>query len=429
MTGLGGRGRADDRHDREEMRNGGDGGGGPLAGLRVLDLTSVLMGPFATQLLGDMGADVVKVESPAGDTSRGVGPWRHPGMGGSFLHVNRNKRGICIDLKHDVGRALLLELARDADVLVYNVRPAAMRRLRLTWEDLAAVNPRIVYAGVFGYGQDGPYGEFPAYDDLIQGAIGLPALVGRVSDGTPRYVPVVFVDRAVGLAAVNAITAALYRRERTGRGQSVEVPMFETMVPFVLGEHMAGHTFVPPLGPIGYPRLLAPERRPFETLDGHVCAVIYTDRHWRSFYEITGRGAEFERDARVHSIGERTLHMAALCEELAGFFRTDTTERWLERLNAADIPCMRLNTPESLMTDPHLQAIGYLSPYDHPSEGPTLQMRPATTFSEPGRAAMLPAPRKGQHTREILAQAGYSADAIDALVAQRVVFAEGPVAA
>ena len=400
-------------------------GGGPLAGVRVLDLTAVLMGPFATQLLGDMGADVIKVEPPRGDTSRGIGPMRSPGMGGSFLHVNRNKRAVCIDLKNEAGRDVLLALACKADVLVYNVRPAAMKRLRLTYEDLAAVNPRIIYAGVFGYGQDGPYAEFPAYDDLIQGAIGLPTLIGRVGDGVPRYVPLVFVDRAVGLAAVNSITAALFHRERTGRGQSIEVPMFETMVPFVLGEHMAGHTFDPPLGPVGYPRLLAPERRPYQTSDGYVCAVIYTDRHWQSFYELTGRSDEFARDPRVKTIGERTKHIAELCEESARHFRTDTTRNWLDRLNAADIPCMRLNTPESLLQDPHLEAVGYFERFEHPSEGTIWQMRPAVTSTEPARRQRLPAPRLGQHTREVLAEVGIDDEAAQRLARIGAVAGEG----
>lgn len=398
--------------------------GGPLAGVRVLDLTAVLMGPFATQLLGDMGADVIKVEAPSGDTSRGIGPMRHPGMGAGFLHVNRNKRGVCIDLKHEDGRQVLLELARSADVLIYNVRPAAMRRLRLGYEDLAAVNPKIIYAGLVGYGQNGPYAEYPAYDDLIQGAVGLPALTARVGDGVPRYVPIVFVDRAVGLAGVNAITAALFQRERTGRGQSLEVPMFETMVPFALGEHMAGASFEPPLGPVGYARLLAPERRPYETANGHVCAVIYTDRHWRSFYDITGRGDAFDQDPRVRNIGERTRHIAELCEESAGHFRQDTTENWLVRLNAADIPCMRLNTPESLMSDPHLQSVGLFERVEHPSEGPIVQIRPAVSSSEPQRAQMLPAPRLGQHTREVLSEIGLDASRIRQLIHSGAVKAE-----
>ncbi len=391
--------------------------GGPLAGVRVLDLTSVLMGPFATQLLGDMGADVVKVESPSGDTSRGIGPMRNPGMGAGFLHVNRNKRSACIDLKNPAGREVLLELAKGADILVYNVRPAAMRRLKLGYEDLVAVNPKIIYAGVVGYGQTGPYAALPAYDDLIQGVAGVPSLLATVSDGVPRYVPMAFVDRTVGLAAVNAITAALYQRERTGRGQSIEVPMFETMVPFVMGEHMAGQTFVPPLGPAGYPRLLAPERRPYQTSDGHVCALVYTDRQWRSFYEITGRGAAYDSDPRVVDIGVRTRHIGELCADNARHFITDTTANWLRRLNEVDIPCMPLNTLESLPTDPQLLASGFFETVDHPSEGRIVQMRLPATTSEAARSTMLPAPRLGEHTREILAEIGLDAARIDALAA------------
>ena len=391
--------------------------GGPLAGVRVLDLTSVLMGPFATQLLGDMGADVVKVESPSGDTSRGIGPMRNPGMGAGFLHVNRNKRSACIDLKNPAGREVLLELAKGADILVYNVRPAAMRRLKLGYEDLVAVNPKIIYAGVVGYGQTGPYAALPAYDDLIQGVAGVPSLLATVSDGVPRYVPMAFVDRTVGLAAVNAITAALYQRERTGRGQSIEVPMFETMVPFVMGEHMAGQTFVPPLGSAGYPRLLAPERRPYQTSDGHVCALVYTDRQWRSFYEITGRGAAYDSDPRVVDIGVRTRHIGELCADNARHFITDTTANWLRRLNEVDIPCMPLNTLESLPTDPQLLASGFFETVDHPSEGRIVQMRLPATTSEAARSTMLPAPRLGEHTREILAEIGLDAARIDALAA------------
>jgi len=391
--------------------------GGPLAGVRVLDLTSVLMGPFATQLLGDMGADVVKVESPSGDTSRGIGPMRNPGMGAGFLHVNRNKRSVCIDLKNPAGREVLLDLAKGSDILVYNVRPAAMRRLKLGYEDLVAVNPKIIYAGVVGYGQTGPYAALPAYDDLIQGVAGVPSLLATVSDGVPRYVPMAFVDRTVGLAAVNAITAALYQRERTGRGQSIEVPMFETMVPFVMGEHMAGQTFVPPLGPAGYPRLLAPERRPYQTSDGHVCALVYTDRQWRSFYEITGRGPAYDSDPRVVDIGVRTRHIGELCADNARHFITDTTANWLRRLNEVDIPCMPLNTLESLPTDPQLLASGFFETVDHPSEGRIVQMRLPATTSEPARSTMLPAPRLGEHTREILAEIGLDAARIDALAA------------
>ncbi len=398
---------------------------GPLTGVRVLDLTSVLMGPYATQILGDMGADVIKVESPQGDTTRGIGPMRHPGMGAIFLHANRNKRSICLDLKADAGRDVLLELAKTADVLMYNVRPAAMKRLRLSYDDVRAVNPRIIHVGMFGYGQTGPYADHAAYDDLIQGAMGLPTLIGATGDGTPRYVPIVFVDRAVGIAAVNPVTAALYRRERTGRGQAIEVPMFETMVPLLLGEHMFGHTFVPPLGPMGYPRTLARERRPYQTSDGHVCAVIYTDKHWRSFYRLSGRDDAFAADARLRTISERTKHMSDLCEEVAAIFRTDTTDHWMARLGEADIPCMRLHSPESLMNDPHLAAVGFFERVEHPSEGEMIQMRqPVTTSGGTRVTARRFAPRLGEHTREVLREAGFDETRIDRLVEGRVIHGE-----
>ena len=401
-------------------------GGGPLAGVRVLDLTSVLMGPFATQLLGDMGADVIKVESPSGDTSRGIGPMRNPGMGPGFIKTNRNKRGIVLDLKQDSGREVLLRLVKDADILVYNIRPAAMKRLRLGWDDLASINPRLIHAGVFGYDQEGPYADWPAYDDLIQGAAGVPSLLARITDGTPRYAPLVFVDRAVGASAVNAITAALYQRERTGRGQSLEIPMFETILPFVMGEHMAGATFDPPLGPYGYSRLLAPDRRPYATQDGYVCALLYTDAHWKRFYEMTGRADQHASDERVKNISARTQYMSELCADNARFFATDTTASWMQRLKDADIPCMQLNSPETLMQDPHLQATQYFQRVQHPSEGAHWQMRPAARSSEAPRAQMLHAPRKGQHTRDVLAQAGYSDEEIETLIASGAAQAEPP---
>jgi len=390
---------------------------GALDGIRVIDLTTVLMGPFATQLLGDLGADVIKVEPPAGDSSRALGPARHPGMGAGFLHVNRNKRSLVLDLKQPDAHAALLKLVATADVLVYNVRPQAMARLGLTWAALSAINPRLIYVGTFGYGQNGPYAAKPAYDDLIQGATGLPSLVAHVGDGVPRYVPIAMVDRTVGMAAVNAVCAALYRREKTGAGQSIDVPMFETMVPFLLGEHFAGASFEPALGPLGYPRMLARERTPFATSDGYLCALIYADHHWRRFYEMIGRGEEFARDPRLADIGTRTRHIEALYAMVAAVLRTRSTADWLALFEAADIPAMRLHTLESLIEDPHLDATGFFRLVEHPSEGLYRQMMPPAAWSESPPSVRRHAPRLGEHSAEVLGELGYDETAVAALAA------------
>ncbi|MCC6710182.1 MAG: CoA transferase [Gammaproteobacteria bacterium] len=393
---------------------------GALDGVKVVDLTTVLMGPFATQQLGDMGADVIKVEPPSGDTSRNVGATRHRGMASGFLHCNRNKRAIVLDLKQAAGRDALLRLVAQADVLVYNVRPQAMARLRLTYADVAAVNSRIIYVGMFGYGQRGPYAAKPAYDDLIQGAVGIPSLVARVGDGVPRYVPVTMIDRTVGTAAVGQIAAALYRREKTGIGQSIEVPMFETMVPFVLGEHMAGQSYEPPLGPMGYSRLLARERTPFPTQDGYVCALIYTDSHWRSFFKELGQPERFDNDPRMADIGTRTAHIGDLYGMVADIMRTRSTAQWLAFFDKADIPAMRLNDLDSLYHDPHLEAVGYYETLEHPSEGLVHQLGHASTWSESPPSTRRLAPRLGEHSVEVLKEAGYGDDEIAAMLANGV---------
>ena len=296
---------------------------GPLNGLRVLDMTTVLMGPYATLQLGDMGADIIKVEPLEGDIVRQIGPGRHPGMGPMFLNVNRNKRSIALDLKQPVGREVLLRLAADADVFIYNVRPQAMARLGLAYEDVAGSNPAIIYAGVFGYGQDGPYAARPAYDDLIQGACAVPTLLAKAGDGSPRYVPLTIADRIVGLFAVNAILAALRHRDVTGRGQRIDVPMFETMANFVLIDHLGGLTFDPPLDHGGYARLLAPERRPYRTKDGYLCALIYNDKQWRSFFHAIGRPDM--QDDRFRDHASRTRHIRQIYAEVAEIFVTRTT--------------------------------------------------------------------------------------------------------
>lgn len=382
---------------------------GPLQGIRIVDMTTVLMGPYATQILGDLGADVIKVEPPTGDTVRDVGPRRNDGMAGIFLHVNRSKRSIVLDLKQTAGRDALLRLVADADVLIYNVRPQAMARLNLGYEEIAKVNPRILYVGVYGYGQSGPYAAKSAYDDLIQGAVAIPSLAHTAGADMPRYAPSAIADRIVGLAAANAVTAGLLHRERTGEGQCVDVPMFETMAQFVLGDHMGGLTFDPPIGPSGYARILDHNRRPHRTRDGYLCVLFYNDKQWRKFFELVGQPDLMDRDPRFATIGERTKHIDALYRMVAEVMPTRTTAEWIEVLEAADMPVMQLHTIDSLMADPHLQSVGFFDVVDHPTEGAIRSMAIPSVWSKSSPQVSRQAPRLGEHSAEVLAEAGYSA--------------------
>ena len=387
---------------------------GPLAGVRILDLTNVLMGPLATQMLGDMGADVIKVEAPEGDMVRGVGAGRSRGMGPIFLNLNRSKRSISLDLKHPEARAALLRLAKTVDVFVSNIRPKALAKLGLGYDDVAAVRPDVVYCALVGYGQDGPYAAWPAYDDLIQGAAGIPSLVPASGGGEPRYFPMTMADRMVGLTAATQIAAALFHRQKTGEGQRIEVPMFETMAAHVLGDHMGGLTYEPNIGSWGYGRLLSRERKPYRTADGHLCVLIYSDRQWTSFLGAVGRADALE-DPRFADISSRTRHIDELYRELAGIMTTRTTAQWLEMMRAFDIPAMELKTPATLLEDPHLRAVGLVEDIEHPSEGRVRTFREPSRWSRTQPRSQRPTPRLGQHSSEILAEAGFSDDEIDAL--------------
>lgn len=392
---------------------------GPLEGIKIIDMTSVLMGPYATQMLGDMGADVIKVEAPDGDVTRQIAPSRNPGMGAIYLNANRNKRSICLDLKQDAGREALLRLAGDADVLAYNIRPQAMRRLGLGYETLAALNPRLVYAGLFGFGQSGPYAAKPAYDDLIQGASVMSSLIAKAGDGTPGYVPSAIADRVVGLAAVGAICATLVNRDRTGMGQQVDIPMFETMVGFVLGDHLGGLTFEPPIGGGGYGRQLSPERRPYRTCDGYVCALIYTDKQWASFLDAIGQADLPQRDPRFANFANRIANIDHVYGELGRIFTQRGTAEWLELLESADIPSMPMHDFDSVLNDPHLVQTGFFQPVDHATEGRLRMMRLATTWSRtPSEITRLP-PHKGEDGVAILREAGFSDGEINKLALQR----------
>ncbi len=387
---------------------------GPLEGVKIIDMTSVLMGPYATQTLGDYGADVIKVESPDGDITRQIGPARHAGMGPIFLNANRSKRSITLDLKKPAGRDVLLRLIATADVLVYNVRPAAMARLKLDYDTVAAINPRIVYAGLFGFGQDGPYAAKPAYDDLLQGSSGLAHLIARAGDGTPRYVPTALADRVVGLTGVGAILASLVHRDRTGKGQRVDIPMFETMAGFVLGDHLGGLTFDPPLDRGGYARQISADRRPYRTSDGYISVIVYNDKQWNSFFDATGR-ADLRADPMFATFAARLANIDVVYGELGRIFETRTTQEWLTLLIEADIPVMPVHDLESILDDPHLVATDFFQAVEHPSEGSIRSMRVAATWSRTPAEPQRLAPRLGEHGREILAEAGFNANEIAAL--------------
>ncbi len=389
---------------------------GPLLGVRVLDLTTVMLGPFATQILGEMGADVIKLEGPGGDITRRTGVGKSPGMSASHMLKGRNKRSIVLDLKRPEALGPLRRLVESADVFVHNIRPKAAKRLSIDYGTIANWKSNIVYAAATGFGEEGPYADRPAYDDLIQGVSGLAALSGEV-DGIPRYAPSVLADKTVGLYLINAISLALFHRERTGEGQRIHVPMYETFTSFIMNEHMQGHTFEPPVGPAGYQRLLTPHRRPYQTADGYVCVLPYNDKHWNTFFALTGR-PELGNDARFSDQASRSKNIDALYAVVANLMTSRTSTEWLEALSAADIPVMPMNTPEDLFRCPHLDSVEMFPVVDHPTEGSIRHIKVPVSFSKtPGGYYRHPE-HLGQSTEAVLSDVGYSsADISDLLEA------------
>jgi crotonobetainyl-CoA:carnitine CoA-transferase CaiB-like acyl-CoA transferase len=389
---------------------------GPLDGVRILDLSTVVMGPYATQILADLGADVVKLEPPEGDVMRHNAPMRSRGMGHIFMNANRNKRSIVLDLKKDGGREACLAIARGADVLVYNIRPQAMARLKLSYEEVRAVNPRLIYVGAFGYSQRGPYAAKAAYDDLIQGAVGLPWLAREAGAETPRYVPATLADRSAGLHIVNAVCAALYHREKTGKGQRVDVPMFESLLQTVMGEHMGGYTYLPQSGKPGYARMLAKERRPYETSDGYVCVLVYNDKQWRAFFDLIGR-PELLADPKFATQEARSRDFEGAYALISAEMKKRSTADWIAAMEGADIPVQRMNSLDDILGDPHLAATGYFRPVEHPTEGSIRTMAVPSEWSESPPEYRRHAPRLGEHTREILREAKLAEAEIEKLIA------------
>jgi len=391
---------------------------GALAGIRIIDLTAVAQGPYAMQILADHGADVIKVEPPEGDIARHIGPSaRTKAMGPMHLYVNRNKRSLCLDLKKPQALAALQRLIAKADVFVHAMRPQAMARLGLAYEDVRRIKPDIVYVGAYGYAADGPYGDRPAYDDAIQALCGVAALMGGEAfargEGRPAYAPTILADKTCGLMLANAVQTALIHKLRTGEGQQVEMPMFETMVSWLMMEHLWERT-CDPKGAVGYSRLLTPFRKPYRTRDGWVSILPYTDRHWLAFFKLAGR-ADLAAGPRFATTNARAANIGELYSLLDSIALTRTTADWLASLEKAEIPCNPVNRLEDVLVDPHLVATGFFVRAEHPSEGPFLTMRPPVKLSRSPAELRRPAPRLGEDGAEVLREAGFSAAEIKTL--------------
>lgn len=372
----------------------------PLQGIRVIDLTTVAMGPLASQWLGDFGADVVKVEAPGGDTTRQTGPSTEDGMAAMFLSANRNKRSVVLDLTQADAREALARLVEDADVFMHNIRPQKLAKLGLDSETLTRRNPRLVYAGLHGFGEAGPYGGRPAYDDIIQGLSGCADLMRRQT-GEPRYFPTITADKTTGLIAAMAILAALTGRAASGRGSVVEIPMFECMAGFNLVEHLYGRQFTPAQGAMGYPRVLSRHRHPYRTRDGHICMLPYTDAHWRAFF-AEADAAEHAADPRFASMAARTDNIDALYELVADLVVRRDSRHWLAACERIGVPASPVLSLDQLLDDPHLAAVGFFSTLHDPALG-ELRMPGVPVLFDGQRPPVALPPRLGQHNAELLA--------------------------
>ena len=389
---------------------------GPLAGIKVLDMTSVLYGPYASQTLGDWGADVIKIEPLTGDTWRYSGQFRNRGMTGQFMAVNRNKRSLALDLKQPGGKSVLQRLIAKADVLLTNIRPAALARLGFGYEACQQINSRLVYAAATGFGQDGPWAARPAFDEVIQASSGFASAMG--SDDEPAFVPSLVADKICGLTLAAAVSAALVHRERTGKGQMVEVPMLETITAFNSIEMLGGHAFDPPIGPAGYKRMK--ERRPVRTRDGWLTMLPYSGENWCTFFEAVGHPECIEQFA-VRDAVSRAQNIDRIYNKMAEIAITRTTAEWEELLLRIDVPHAAFAKITEIAEQPHLKAVGMIATLDHPSEGRIRQARPSARFSEtPAEIRHMP-PRLGEHSRAVLREAGFTDEDVASMIEKKVV--------
>lgn len=393
----------------------------PLKGIKILDLTSVVVGPVATWRLGQYGAEIIKVENPSGDLMRGLGGISPTGQhSGAYLHLNRGKKNICLDLKQQGGKEICERLVEWCDVIVANMRPDALERLGLDAHSIKQKYHDKIYCLITGYGTDGPYSGLPTYDSVLQGASGIAGLT-MARDGKPAYVPMLICDHVVGEITAGTIIAALMQRMNTGKGASIEIPMFETMASFVLQEHLAQQSFDPAVGPPGDLRLLSPHNQPVKTKDGYISFTINTDIQVRTFLKVTGR-EELLNDTRFSTIANRAKYVSEWFEVRGASLKNKTTDEWLEIFSAADLPAMPCHTLQTLSSDTHLKAVGLLKFEDHPTEGKTAVIRSTIQvdgdYPSPRSAA---APR-GWDTNEILSDLGFSEAEAASLLTQKAAF-------
>ena len=388
----------------------------PLKGIKIIDASSILMVPYCTRLLADMGAEIIKVETLSGDNTRYIGPSINKGMAAVFLNINRNKKSISVDLKSADGRLIIYKLIKKSDVFVSNIRKASLEKLKLTHTDFIKINPKIITANAVGFSSKGPYAGLPAFDDTIQAISGMAAYQEIYSD-QPSYTSGATADKVTGLMLGMSILSALFNREKNGEGTELEVPMMETMVDFTLVEHLYGYNFLPPKAPPVYPRQSSPNRKPYKTLDGYIAVLPYSDDQWLRFFSIIKK-ENILKDPKFCSLESRNQNIDELYKILSEELKKRNTSFWIKNLREQDIPATKVNFPKDLFDDEHLERINFFKVQDHPTEGKLLYPSFPVEFNEDEISESLHAPSLGENTKEILTDLGYSEFEIESFVSK-----------